>query len=441
MEYLQSFLIVVMETICFFLFQDAFISSKKRYKSGIYAIWILCVSCLVVILSYVFEDSFVIKESSMILLLFCATAILKREKKRALLAAVMFIFLLVIADVITVLLDTKVLVVENKDEELVAMLVVLMSKAILLIIILCLRKFAAGRWNDFQEQTNLMRYAIIPFVSVCLMAVILSNDMGALNAKMRYLIWGCLFILLIANLLLVFFMKSDAEKNQLLYEREMLELAAAGEKREYKAMEEKLDLQKSLNHDFRNHLNCLQGLVERQNYEEVKTYLAQLNHKYSVEVEQIDTHNVIINTVLNDKYNEAKEIGAAIALQIGDLSAVCMEELDIILLLCNLLNNAIEALKECQKQKILRIKLELKRGEFLISLQNSFEGDRKKNGALYTTTKKKDAELHGYGMKNIRNTAEKYGGFCQFDSLGSEFHAVVCIPMPEKNFVKKGKIM
>lgn len=68
----------------------------------------------------------------------------------------MFIFLLVIADVITVLLDTKVLVVENKDEELVAMLVVLMSKAILLIIILCLRKFAAGRWNDFQEQTNLM---------------------------------------------------------------------------------------------------------------------------------------------------------------------------------------------------------------------------------------------------------------------------------------------
>ena len=171
----------------------------------------------------------------------------------------------------------------------------------------------------------------------------------------------------------------------------MLELAAAGEKREYKVMEEKLDLQKSLNHDFRNHLNCLQGLVEHQNYEEVKTYLAQLNHKYSVEVEQIDTHNVIINTVLNDKYNEAKEIGAAIALQIGDLSAVSMEELDIILLLSNLLNNAIEALKECQNEKILRIKLELKQEEFLISVQNSFEGDRKNNGEIYTTTKKKDA--------------------------------------------------
>ena len=414
MEYLQSFLIVVMEMVCFFLFQDAFVPTEKKHKSGFYALWILALSFSALVMSYLFEDSFIVKEIAMIVLFFCSIVLLKRgEKKRAILVAVMFVFLVVIVDLITLLFDTKILKVKNRDDELVAMLVVLMSKAILVMIILLLRKFVAARQDSFQRQTNMLRYAI----------------------------WGCIFILLIANLLLVFFMKSDAEKNQLLYERKMLELAAAGEKREYKAMEEKLDLQKSLNHDFRNHLNCLQGLVERQNYEEVKAYLAQLNHKYSVEVELIDTHNVIINTVLNDKYNEAKEIGAAIALQIGDLSAVCMEELDIILLLSNLFNNAIEALKECENEKILRIKLELKRGEFLISVQNSFEGDRKKNGEIYTTTKKKDAELHGYGMKNIRNTAEKYGGFCQFDSLDSEFHAVVCIPMSEKNFVKKGKIM
>ena len=120
------------------------------------------------------------------------------------------------------------------------------------------------------------------------------------------------------------------------------------------------------------------------------------------------------SVTLNDKYNEAKEIGAVIALQIGDLSAVCMEELDIILLLSNLFNNAIEALKECENEKILRIKLELKRGEFLISVQNSFEGDRKKNGEIYTTTKKKDAELHGYGMKNIQDIVKKYDGIFQY---------------------------
>lgn len=442
MEYMQSFVIVLIEVICFFLFQDIFVPTIKKHKTVFYMVWILTVAVITHAMSYIFEDSFILKEIAMMVILFCSIVVLnKNEKKKAILVAAMFVFLIMLADVVTILIDTKIFTVENKDGSLVAMLVILTSKSILLIIILCLRKFIARKWNDFQKQTNLMRYAIIPFISICLIIIILSNDMGTLNAKMRYLMWGCLSISFIANLLLVFFMKSDAEKNQLLFERKSLELVEAGKKREYKAMEEKLDLQKSLNHDFRNHLNCMQALVEHQNYEEVKAYLAQLNHKYSIETEQIDTHNIIINTVLNDKYNEAKETGAAIALQIGDLSDVAMKEIDIILLLSNMLNNAIEALKECKKNKVLRIKLELEHGEFLVAIQNSFEGERRKNGDFYDTTKKKDADLHGYGLKNIRSTVEKYGGFSQFDSVGTEFHAVVIIPMQEKNSVEKSKIM
>ena len=49
--------------------------------------------------------------------------------------------------------------------------------------------------------------------------------------------------------------------------------------------------------------------------------------------------------------------------------------------------------------------------------------------------------MHGYGLKNIRSTVEKYEGFSQFDSVGTEFHAVVIIPMQEKNSVEKSKIM
>ena len=416
--------------------------TDKKHKNVFYMAWILLVSLITHVISYVFEDSFIIKEIVIIVLFFCSIIVLKRSQiKRAILVAVMFIFLLVLADMITVLLNTKVFTVENKDVALVDMLVILTSKAILMIIVLCLRKYVITRWNVLQRQMDTLRYAVIPFISICFIAVIITNDMGAINVKMRYVIWGCLAILLLVNLLLVIFMRSDAEKKQFQYERKMMELELIGEKREFEVMEEKLNLQKSLNHDYRNHLNCMQGLVERKKYDEVKEYLAKLNHKYSVGVERIDTCNVIINTVLNDKYNEAKETGAAIALQIGDLSGVCMEEIDIILLLSNMLNNAIEALKECKKNKVLRIKLELEHGEFLVAIQNSFEGERRKNGDFYDTTKKKDADLHGYGLKNIRSTVEKYGGFSQFDSVGTEFHAVVIIPMQAKNSVEKSKIM
>lgn len=432
---MQSFLIVLMEITCFFLFQDTFVPTEKKYKSGIYVIWIFAVAGSTFAISYVFENSFILKEIAMIVLLFSSIVVLNRkEKKRALLTAVMFIFLLVIADVITILLDTKIFVVENTDIPLVDMLVILTSKSILIILVLCLRKYVIKRQNRALKQTDVLRYTIIPFISICFMALILSSDLGEINAKMRYVIWGCLTILLLVNLLLVIFMRSDAEKKQILYERKMMELALLTEKKEYEIMEEKWNLQKSLNHDYRNHLNCLQGLMKHKEYDEVEAYLANLNRKYSVGIEYIDTGNVIINTVLNEKYNEAKELGAAITLQIGDLSKVLMEEIDIILLLSNLLNNAIEALRECKKNKVLRIKLELEREEFLIAIQNSFEGERKKNGDFYDTTKKKDAELHGYGLKNIQNTVEKYGGFSQFDVMGEEFHTIVIIPI-------KGKIV
>lgn len=53
MEYLQSFLIVVMEMVCFFLFQDAFVPTEKKHKSGFYALWILALSfsALIIVVS------------------------------------------------------------------------------------------------------------------------------------------------------------------------------------------------------------------------------------------------------------------------------------------------------------------------------------------------------------------------------------------------------
>ena len=80
MEYLQSFLIVVMEMVCFFLFQDAFVPTEKKHKSGFYALWILALSFSALIMSYLFEDSFIVKEIAMIVLFFCSIVFYFRVK-------------------------------------------------------------------------------------------------------------------------------------------------------------------------------------------------------------------------------------------------------------------------------------------------------------------------------------------------------------------------
>ena len=63
----------------------------------------------------------------------------------------------------------------------------------------------------------------------------------------------------------------------------------------------------------------------------------------------INTNNSVINVIMNTKYYEAKKAGASFICKINNLSGITMKETDIILLLSNLLNNAIEACEQCEK--------------------------------------------------------------------------------------------
>ena len=47
-------------------------------------------------------------------------------------------------------------------------------------------------------------------------------------------------------------------------------------------------------------------------------------------------------------------------------------------------------------------------------------------------TTKRDKDMHGYGIKSIRYTAEKYGGSVSADCSDNWFHLSVLLPLPEK---------
>lgn len=62
----------------------------------------------------------------------------------------------------------------------------------------------------------------------------------------------------------------------------------------------------------------------------------------------IDTNNVIVNTILNEKYNEMMDKGIIFVFRINDLSSIKIEDEDLVVILSNLLDNAIEACQKCE---------------------------------------------------------------------------------------------
>lgn len=96
------------------------------------------------------------------------------------------------------------------------------------------------------------------------------------------------------------------------------------------------------------------------------------------------------------------------------------------IILSNLLNNAIEACRSCADKRI-KIKLVKEKERTVISVVNTFGTKPVLVSGEYQTTKKKKA-AHGIGIRNIKETADKYGGSCVIRHKDHLFQVVIVIP-------------
>ena len=87
-------------------------------------------------------------------------------------------------------------------------------------------------------------------------------------------------------------------------------------------MEGVYDEQRKQLHDFKNHMSCIQGLLKNHAYVEANDYLRNMNENWIDEVDYINTNHVIANSVLNQKYKQARKKGIAMILSVNDLQGM-----------------------------------------------------------------------------------------------------------------------
>ena len=136
------------------------------------------------------------------------------------------------------------------------------------------------------------------------------------------------------------------------------------------------------------------------------------------------TENEGVNFILNSKLAVCGDKGIHGDLMIiGDVTK--HDEYDLISLLGNLLDNAIEACAKCTDPTI---KLEIKNYKDYLSItviNSTAEPVLKNNPELKTT--KKDKELHGIGLSSIQSVVDKYSGdIIRNDVLMNEKDAFKC---------------
>lgn len=183
---------------------------------------------------------------------------------------------------------------------------------------------------------------------------------------------------------------------------------------------------RKLKHDMKNHMMVLASYLNSNDIEAAKTYTSEILDKLNAMHSYIETGNSLLNHILNEKLELARECGISVQAEIEILSFASMRSIDFSALLTNLLDNAIEAGQK-EDNPELRIRIAAERGYQTIRIKNRITASvLDKNPELSST--KEEKELHGFGIPQIKEIVDHYNGMYDFYEEDGFFCAGVFIP-------------
>jgi len=111
----------------------------------------------------------------------------------------------------------------------------------------------------------------------------------------------------------------------------------------YTILDEKMEDTLALRHDLRHHVSVLDAFIAGRQYEELAQYLSGFKHNIEEAAPREYSYNRIVNVLANHYSALAKRQGISFEL-LSDLdSSLALPSADLSALLCNLLENALEA--------------------------------------------------------------------------------------------------
>lgn len=184
---------------------------------------------------------------------------------------------------------------------------------------------------------------------------------------------------------------------------------------------------RELRHDLKNHMLYMQALLDQQDYEALSAYFSQLNDPRLLLKQVIQTGYPVLDAVLNAKSAQCSMKGIPVDMKVLLSQKVALPAEDLCAILCNLIDNAVEA-SEHAPEKDIHVEIKAAKGCLWIKVSNRYPRDpREKNPALATT--KEHPEQHGIGMQIVRDLAKKHEGQFQFTFEDGRVIAGVTLPV------------
>ena len=424
--WILSFSIIAVEVWGNVYFFDTFMKRKRTGWLDKCRHIILYFVCGIVVFLGANLDSMGIKVMLIVLvyMVFCAV-FYRADWEQCIFFSVLNYSLLFLSDFYFLLIE-NILASKDKLYSLESDLLNFPMKMVWILLLFVLRRIWKGKKNyKGLSRREWRKFGIVPLFTVASMLLMYFCYSGERKVQAAYLFLAVGLIMI--NLLVLALMQDILVKGELLRENALTDQKKESQLAHYRDMQSVYERQGRKLHDYKNQLRTIQVLLKEGDTQEAAGLAEQLTESISVEMSAVNTNHPVVNAVLNQKFHAAREQGVSMIFRVGDMSGMQLDGEETVILLSNLLDNAIN---ECAKvvqagrKAVINIKLVQEGGKMIFSVKNPVaEKVQIADGIVLDS----NGGMHGVGLMNVKAVVDKYGGEFAVSCDREKFQAVVMI--------------
>ncbi len=197
--------------------------------------------------------------------------------------------------------------------------------------------------------------------------------------------------------------------------------------RDYQLLKDTYAANAKMFHDFHNHMDVLYRYLSKGSTAEAVDYIENLRSPMQITAQASWVGDEAVDYLINSKIAIAASRNIRVKTNIEFPRHTNIRSVDLVAVLGNLLDNSLEATEDIEDSlRFINLAIRRINEMLIIKLENGCKAAPDiADGELRTT--KSDTGLHGWGLRSVRTTAERYDGTVETEYGNNRFCTVVTL--------------
>lgn len=282
-----------------------------------------------------------------------------------------------------------------------------------LLLVLCLYHMLKKKLSWMLQQTSILPVwaltGVIPFLFICLHFIMIPTSYALMSTQRAFLLHAAVavissLLLVVLYILLYWIIRSISYNTDLHQQNQLLEVQVT----QFRMLKKYMEELKKIRHDYRQQMLVINGLLEKEDYEELKNYVSNytvpLNAAYDSRCD-----NVAVDSITGYYARLARDNGIQTDWVLKLPKELPLPETDFCIMLGNLMENAIAGcLTLSEGKRYIHVKIDMPSPHMMVLyIENNFDGVVQKQGDVFLSTKHPGP---GIGLSSVNATVRKYQG-------------------------------